>query len=123
MLFLNQSACRISAALALQWDRDVDLSRREIVIERDKNGDPHIVHLSVEMRAVLAKLPKDTKTVFGYRTRHDVFTRSRPPASGRDSIPRHAPAGRHPFATEMIVRKRVDIKTTASSATGSRSAH
>ena len=114
MLFLNQSACRISAALALDWDRDVDLSRREIVIERDKNGDPHIVYLSVEMRAVLANLPKDTKTVFGYRTRHDVYYPIKA-ACKRAGIPflaTHQP-GRHSFATEMIVRKRVDIKTTA----------
>jgi integrase len=113
VLFMFQSGCRISVATALEWSR-VDLQARTATIGKDKNGDPHEVHLTTEMVAALANLPKDRRKVFGYASRHSVYgvMERACQRAGLPYLATHQP-GRHSFATELIVRNNVDVATTA----------
>ena len=113
MLFMFQTGSRVSVATALEWSA-VCLQERTALIGRDKNGDPHLVHLTTEMVTELANLRKDRRKVFGYASRHSVYGIIKR-VCNRAELPylaTHQP-GRHSFATEMIVRNSVDVATTA----------
>ena len=97
-------------------DRCIDLPG-----ELTKTGQPRTVHLTQEVADVLAALPgkithfgRGRLRVFGwsYTTAPQGPWRRACEAAGIPYRLRHE-AGRHSFATEMIVRKGVDIKTTA----------
>jgi len=108
-----QTSARVSAALALEWD-DVDLAAGEATIGRDKNGDPHVIHLTTEMVAILASLPKDRRRYSATRLVTPAMGRSRRRAR-RPGSPTSPPISRAAtqFATELIVRHAVDAATTA----------
>jgi len=112
MVFMQQTGARVSQATALEWSA-VSLQDAIATFGVDKNGDPHVVHLTDEMVSMLANLPKGRK-VFGYASRHSVYEPIKR-ACKRASIEyrgTHEP-GRHTFATEMIIRNQVDVATTA----------
>lgn len=113
VLFMFQTGCRVSIATSMEW-KDVNLQERSVTIGRDKNGDPHVIHLTTEMVAALANLPKFRRKVFGYASRHAVYpiVRRVCERAGLPYLATHQP-GRHSFATEMIVRNNVDVATTA----------
>jgi integrase len=113
MLFMMQTGCRISAAVNLTWD-DVNLAERIVTVGKDKNGDPHRLYLTLEMLALLANLPKDRRKVFGYASRHAVYNGIKGACirAGIAYLGTHQP-GRHSFATELLVRKGVDVATVA----------
>jgi integrase len=113
LLFMFTTGSRVSAATSLEWSQ-VNLQERTAIIGRDKNGDPHLVHLTVETMAAIASLPRKGRKVFGYASRQAIYG-SLKRACERAGLPylgTHQP-GRHSFATEMIVRNNVDVVTTA----------
>ena len=114
--FMFETGARIGEAVALTWD-DTSLQDGLASFGKTKNGDPHIVYLSPGMVADLANLPpatRNTRKVFAYSSRHSVYGAWQT-ACDRAGIEYLSPhkAGRHGFATELIVRHGVDIPTTA----------
>lgn len=110
--FMFETGARIGEAVALTWE-DMDLQSATATFGRTKNGEPHTVHLSPGMVVEIANLDTSRK-VFGYSSRHTVakqWNRTIEKA-GIDKRTPHE-AGRHGFATELIVRHGVDIPTTA----------
>jgi integrase len=110
-LFMFQSGARVGEATALEW-KDVNLQEGWARFGRTKNGHPHKVHLTVEMVALLANLPKGRK-VFGFATRHCVY-RPWKVTCRRAGIAPLTPheAGRHSFAT-AAARHGIDPATIA----------
>lgn len=111
--FMFETGARIGEATALTWG-DLDLQASNATFGKTKNGDPHTVWLSPGMVAELANLSRDTRKVFGYSSRHTVAKQWNKTIE-RAGIEKRTPheAGRHGFATELIVRHGVDIPTAA----------
>ncbi|HYN00270.1 MAG TPA: tyrosine-type recombinase/integrase, partial [Aestuariivirgaceae bacterium] len=99
--------------IALDWSK-IDLARAEAVIPAAKGFPERIVHLTTEVVAVLANLKTRKGRVFGYEHRWSVYKpwKRACKAAGILYVPPHQ-AGRHTFATEMIVRNKRDPQTTA----------
>ncbi len=109
--FMFTTGARISEALSLRWD---DLGERKAHVRRTKAGKPHDFTPSLEALVLMRSLPRDGNRVFRWQSKSYVnklwnATCSR---AGIDWLTPHE-AGRHSFATEMIVRNRVDPVTTA----------
>lgn len=99
------------------------LAERLIILSSDitKTDHPRRVYLTQEVADALAALPerithygRGEARVFGWADTHGPYVpwRKACTAAGIPYRLRHE-AGRHSFATEMIVRRKVDIKTTA----------
>lgn len=112
-LFMFQTGARLGEAVSLTPD-SLDLANRQARLARTKNGEPHSYQLTTGMARELAELPPRNGHVFGYRSRHSVYTawRNTCARAGIAYVPPHQ-AGRHSFATEMIVRHGADVVTTA----------
>ncbi len=87
---------------------------RVAVIRRTKVGKRRECILSPEMEIVLRSLPRYNDRAFRYTSRRWVYPQWQAACerAGIDYIRPHQ-AGRHSFATEMMVRHGVDPKTTA----------
>ena len=112
-LFMFTTGARIGEAVDLTWD-DLDLQEAIAQIRVGKNGgEIGLAYLTSEMVAVLANLD-GTRRVFGYSRRHSVYApwKKACAMAGLDYIPPHQ-AGRHSFATAMIVKAGADVATTA----------
>lgn len=117
-LFMFTTGARISEAVRLTPD-DVNLDALKATLGVTKNGNPRVYHLTREladeMRALTPRKVKDGSwRVFGY-FKAGCTQAAWERTVARAGLPyasRHE-AGRHSFATEMIVRKNVDVKTTA----------
>jgi integrase len=111
--FMFMTGARLGEALALR-PIDVDLEKRTARARTTKNGDPHTYHLPYPIVTILAALKPRRGRVFGYTSKRHVYRRWIKACldASIDYVPPHQ-AGRHSFATEMIVRHGRDIPTTA----------
>ncbi len=105
VLFMAQTAARVSEALSLQW-RDVDLPARRAMILKTKTGTNSTRHLTDEqvsrLRAMRGSEPDDAP-VFRYRNRHAVNERIKAVCRRADiSYKSSHLCGRHTFATTAI---------------------
>lgn len=113
MLLLFQTGARIGDAIRLE-PQDLDLPARKVTFRDMKNGEDGTADLTVELVYDLQQLEPRHGRIFGFKHRWSVYARIKE-VCARAKIPylgTHQP-GRHSFATEMIVRNRVDIATTA----------
>jgi integrase len=110
--FMFETGARIGEAVSLEWNT-VNLQEATATILKTKNGETHTVHLSPGLVAELANLDTERK-VFGYASRHTVTPQWNKTIekAGIEKLTPHE-AGRHGFATELIVRHGIDIPTTA----------
>jgi len=116
--FMYQTGARISDCVAVE-PRHLDLDNRRITLPRTKNGEPGVFLLSTALAAEIAALPPrrcrdGSLRVFGFQSRdglHKAFRRTCERA-GIEYLTSHE-AGRHAFATEMIVRRGVDVASAA----------
>ncbi len=111
-LFMFTTGARISEALSLRWE---DVEGRNARIRKTKIGEGRTCILSREMALRLLDLSHDEcRHVFRYRSKRWVYTKWQAACerAGIDYIRPHQ-AVRHAFATEMIVRHGIDVKTTA----------
>ena len=110
-LFMFTTGARISEALSLRWE---DVEGRNAHIRKTKSGAVRDCILSREMALRLQLLVSDRPRVFRYASKRWVYLKWQAACerAGIDYIRPHQ-AGRHAFATEMIVRKGVDVMTTA----------
>jgi len=111
-LFMFQTGARIGEAVKLS-PGDLNLQDRRATFGTTKNDEPHEAVLTLEMVLELANLPPKNGLVFGYGSRQSVYGpwRTACKRARIDYIPPHQ-AGRHSFATEMMIRNRVDLATT-----------
>lgn len=113
MLFIFQTGARIGDAIKLE-PKDLDLPARKATFRNMKNGEDGQADLTIELVYELQQLEARNGRVFGFLHRWSVYKLIKATCT-RAGIPylgTHQP-GRHSFATEMIVKNRVDIKTTA----------
>lgn len=114
-LFMFTTGARISEALSLRWE---DVEGRTARIRKTKAGDGRTCVLSREMVLRLQSLtngcPNVNERPFRYQSKRWVY-RKWQEACERAGITYITPheAGRHAFATEMIVRNGIDPMTTA----------
>lgn len=115
-LMMFTTAARLGDAERLEWG-DVRIEDKVAVLRDTKNGDDRDAILTPELaRALAARRPQDGKgRVFGNWARRQLYRRWRAicDGAGIDYVPPHQ-AGRHSFATELMVRNKVDVKTTMS---------
>lgn len=115
-LFMFTTAARISQALALDWQADIDLQEGTAKIPAAKGFPERLAYLTPEMVVMLANLPGEKKgLVFGYVYRWSVYKLWRETCKNAEIpyIPPHQ-SGRHSFFTETIARNKIDPKTAAS---------
>lgn len=112
VLFLTYTGVRISEALRLDWERDVDLSRRTATARRTKNSKPRTVHLPDPVLIALAEVPEVERKgqVFKWKARHAVYRPLRRACkeAGVDYLPTHQ-QGRHTFAAWLRIHAKRDL--------------
>jgi integrase len=112
-LFMFTTGARLGDAVALLPEH-VDLDQNIAIRPTSKTGDPRVFYLTDEMVAVLRALPPRKGRVFGYTDNSGVSWAWKKVCE-RAQIPyrvRHE-AGRHSFATEALVRRKIDPVTVA----------
>jgi integrase len=111
--FMFTTGARLGEALSLS-PRDLDLVGRVARVSQTKNGEAHDYLLVPDLASLLRQLPPRKDRVFGYSQRRHIYQAWKQTclAAGIDYVPPHQ-AGRHSFATEMIVRNQQDVATTA----------
>lgn len=118
--FMFETGARIGQACALDW-RDLDLQEGTATLRTRKTGPngPEVrertAWLTAAMVADIANIEKrHPRLVFGYagRSTADKSWKAVVAATGIAPLTPHE-AGRHGFATEMVVRHGVDVATAA----------
>lgn len=105
VLFMSQTAARVSEAIALRWPQ-VDVSSRTVVLLKTKTGINSVRHLTDELIDRFAHLrqaagPEDR--VFRYTNRHSANERVRAVAARAGIAYKSSHAcGRHAFATNAM---------------------
>ncbi len=117
-LLMFTTGVRISNALELTPD-DFDLPSATAQLKQTKNGEAHTLHLTGDLITMIEQIqPRQVKDgsirMFGYFCRSSVYDPWKKTCKNA-SIPYIPPhqCGRHTFATELIIRNKVDIKTVA----------
>lgn len=110
-LFLFTTGARISQATALT-PHDLDLQNARVMMPAAKGHAAQWVAITIEMVVELANLPARGGKVFGYSSRHSCAKawKTTCEKAGIEHITPH-PAGRHGFATELLVRQGLDVAT------------
>jgi len=116
--FMFETGARVGQATALTWS-DLDLQRGTALVRTRKTGPgggiwERIAYLTPAMVAEMANLERKGSQVFGYKNRNSILKawKAAVKTAGIPYLDRHE-AGRHGFATETIVRNKVDIPTAA----------
>lgn len=117
--FMFQTGARISDVVAIEPRHLCDLENHRIILERTKNGDAGVFIIAQELaREIAALTPRRCRDgslrVFGFQSRdglHKAFKRTCDQA-GIEYLTSHE-AGRHAFATELIVKRGVDVASAA----------
>lgn len=123
-LFMFTTAARLGDVEALKWET-VNLDEKTATLKKTKNDDDRVAILTDEMaRALRLRREADerafgkekvgTVRVFGDWARRQMYVRWKAICTKAeiDYVTPHQ-AGRHSFATEAIVRNKVDVPTTA----------
>lgn len=112
VLFLTYTGVRISEALRIDWERDVDLSRRTATARRTKNSKPRTVYLPDPVLIALAEVPEAERCgqVFKWKARGAVYRPLRRACklAGVDYLPTHQ-QGRHTFAAWLRIHAKRDL--------------
>jgi integrase len=102
VVFLAFTGARISEAIRLDWEHDINLQQRTAILRRTKNGKPRTVHLHDSVLIQLATVPENERKglVFRWASRHAVYRPLRRACrlAGVEYLPPHQ-QGRHTFAT------------------------
>jgi integrase len=112
VVFLPYTGARISECLRIDWEHDVDLSRRTVTLRRTKNGKPRTVHLADPVLIVLGSVPEGERTgqVFRWKARQAIYKPLRRACknAGVDYLPTHQ-QGRHTFAAWLRIEGKRDL--------------
>jgi integrase len=112
VVFLTYTGARISEALRIDWDEDVSLSRRSVILRLTKNGKPRTVHVPDPLLAELAAVPQAARKgkVFNWAARSAVYKPLRRACklAGVEYLPPHQ-QGRHTYATWLRTYAGLDL--------------
>jgi integrase len=112
VVFLTYTGARISEALRIDWDADVSLERRSVILRRTKNGKPRSVNLPDPLLAELAAVPNEERhgKLFGWAARKAVYgpLKRACKKAGVEYLPPHQ-QGRHTYATWMRTYAGMDL--------------
>lgn len=96
------TGARLSEILRIDWDRDVSLHLRAIVLRKTKNGEMRTVHIPDPMLIELARVPAEDRhgPMFKWTNKVSVYVplKSACKRAGVDYLPPHQ-QGRHTYAT------------------------
>lgn len=113
IVFLAYTGARISECLRLDWEADVDLSRKTATIRRTKNGKTRTVHLPVAVLVELGAVPDSLRRgpVFHWKARQAVYKPLRRACrlAGVEYMPTHQ-QGRHTFAAGLRIHAKRDLR-------------
>ena len=112
VIFLTYTGARISEALRVQWEGDVALARRSVILRRTKNGKPRTLHLPDPLLAELEAVPEAKRTgkLFAWNARSAVYGPLRRACKRAEVeyLPPHQ-QGRHTYATWMRTYAGMDL--------------
>lgn len=112
VVFLVYTGARLSEALAVDWDRDIDLSQRSVVLRLTKNGKMRTVYVPDPLLTELAGVPEARRrgALFHWSHKSHVHKPLRHAAkqAGLDYMPPHQ-LGRHTFATWLRIYAGLDL--------------
>lgn len=113
MMFMLVTGARIGQSIAMTPER-LDLPKGEALIPAAKKHPERVAFLPPALVAALANLEPKQGRVFGFTRKEQVYPRLKEvcAAAGIEYLATHQP-GRHTMATEMMVRRGVDVATTA----------
>jgi integrase len=119
-LFMFTTGARLGDAVALE-PAHLDLENKIAIRQTSKTGDPRVFYLTDEMVEVLRALPprriqwgRGPLRVFGYASNGSVIdTRNAVCKRAQLTYRMRHEAGRHSFATEALIRRRIDPVTVA----------
>lgn len=113
MMFMLMTGARIGQAIAITTEA-VDLPAGQVVIPAAKKHPERIGYLPPALVAAFANIMPEKGRVFGYERKERVYDdlKEACAAAGIEYLGTHQP-GRHTFATEFMVRRGVDVATTA----------
>lgn len=104
---------RLEKVVFMDWDRNIDLSRRTVTFEDTKNGEMRTVHIHDALLIELAKVPPEKRRGRVFHWKHKTAVHS-PLASacrraGIDYLPPHQ-QGRHTFGSWLRIYGKRDVK-------------
>jgi hypothetical protein len=102
VLTIVYTGARLSEALRLRWETDLDLTTRTLTLGRTKNGEMRTAHISEALLAELKKTPEQDRKGRLFRWSHKSHVRMPlQTACKRAGLPYLTPhqLGRHTYAT------------------------
>lgn len=113
VMILVYTGARLSEALRLTWEADIDLTQRTIRFERTKNGKMRTAHIPDPLLIELAAVPEALRQghLFVWSDKCHVHRPLRT-ACRRANLPYLSPhkLGRHTFATWLRIYGKRDLK-------------
>ena len=112
VVFLTYTGARLSEALRVDWERDIRLSERTIILRRTKNGEMRAVYIPDPLLIELAAVLEESRSgpLFDYSDKTRVYAPLRRACrrAGVEYLPPHQ-QGRHTYATWLRVYGGLDL--------------
>lgn len=112
VVFLTYTGARLSEALRVDWDKDIRLSERTVILRRTKNGEMRAVHVPDPLLVELAAVPEANRSgpLFDYTDKTRVYAPLRRACAkaGVEYLPPHQ-QGRHTYATWLRTYGGLDL--------------
>lgn len=115
-LFIVMTAytgARLSEALWVDWDRDIELQRRKITFQRTKTGKKRVVEIHEDLFYELSKVPHEDRhgRVFRWTRKQSVYVplKNACKRAGVPYLPPHQ-QGRHTFGSLLRIHGKRDVK-------------
>ena len=113
VMLLTYTGARLSEALAIDWDKHVNLAQRTIILSRTKNGKMRALHIPDPLLIELATVDEAARTgpMFHWSDKRHVHKplRTACKRAGVDYLPPHQ-QGRHTYATWLRMYAGLDLK-------------
>lgn len=113
VVLLTYTGARLSEALRVDWDQDVNLAHRTIILRRTKNGKMRPLHIPDPLLIELAGVSTECRhgRMFHWSDKRHVHKPLRTACknAGVDYLPPHQ-QGRHTYATWLRMYAGLDLK-------------
>lgn len=113
VLLMTYTGARLSEALGVEWERDVNLAQRIIILPKTKNGKMRALHIPDPLLLELAAVAEADRTgrMFHWSDKRHVHKplRTACKKAGVDYLPPHQ-QGRHTYATWLRMYAGLDLK-------------
>lgn len=114
VMLLTYTGARLSEALGVDWDRDVNLAQRTIILPKTKNGKMRALHIPDALLIELAAVPEKERhgqlfTAWSDKRHVHKPLRTACRRAGVEYLPPHQ-QGRHTYATWLRMFAGLDLK-------------